>query len=288
MFLTSCRKRTVVESGRPELLLFACQSKTTVSRSNLVLVAAFGVVTELTRATVGGFNRAESPNDPDRSNSRVEAGAKGAKPAAKAAEFGRWQTMSTALVPDARVRWHVLWTRSHCEQMVHDQLAGKEFDLFLPKCEAWERRSGTRRLSGTPLFPGYLFLRHALDKQSYIEVRKARGLVSILGDGWERPASLPDSEINAIRRMVGAKVPAVAHPYLKEGRRVRITRGSLAGLEGILVQLKMNQGLLVLSLNLLQRSVAVEVDCTAVEPVAASRWEAGMRTPRAAPARTAL
>jgi len=190
--------------------------------------------------------------------------------------------MTTTSVPGATARWHVLWTRSHCEQLVHDQLAGKEFDLFLPKHEAWARRAGTQRLSGTPLFPGYLFLHHALDKESYLEVRKSRGLVSILGDGWERPASLPDAEIDAIRRMVGSKVPVAAHPYLKAGSRVRVTRGSLTGLEGILTQLKLKQGLLVVSLHLLQRSVAVEVDCTAVEPIAASRWEAGARAPRSA------
>jgi len=192
--------------------------------------------------------------------------------------------LSNAPAPDASARWHVLWTRSHCEQLVHDQLAGKRFELFVPKFEAWGRRAGTRRLSGTPLFPGYLFLRHALDKESYIEVRKARGLVAILGERWDRPAVLPDSEIEAIRLMVGAKVPARAHPYLREGRRVRITRGSLAGLEGILVRRMMNQGLLVLSMNLLQRSVAVEVDCTAVEPVSMSLRETGAGAPRALPA----
>ena len=180
----------------------------------------------------------------------------------------RLNPMPAAPAPGAGAAWHVLWTRSHCEQLVHDQLAGKRFDLFLPKFEAWTMRSGARSLAGTPLFPGYLFLRHALDKESYLEVRKARGLVSILGDGWDRPAILPDSEIDSIRRMAGAKVPVAAHPYLKEGRRVRVTRGSLAGLEGILLQLKLQHGLLVLSLNLLQRSVAVEVDCTAVEPIA--------------------
>jgi transcription termination/antitermination protein NusG len=196
--------------------------------------------------------------------------------------------MLNPLNPDVSARWHVLWTRSHCEQLVHDQLAGKRFELFLPKFEAWARRAGTRCLSGTPLFPGYLFLRHALDKESYIEVRKARGLVAILGERWDRPAVLPDSEIEAIRLMVGAKAPAVAHPYLREGWRVRITRGSLAGLEGILVQLKMNQGLLVLSVNLLQRSVAVEVDCTTVEPVPSSWQQTGTGSARAGAALTTL
>jgi transcriptional antiterminator NusG len=164
-------------------------------------------------------------------------------------------------------RWHVLWTRSHCEQLVHDQLSGKEFELFLPKVEMWSRAGGSRRLSGAPLFPGYLFLRHALDKESYIEARKARGLVAILGESWDRPAVIPDSEIESIRRTVEAKVPALAHPYLREGRRARIVRGPLAGVEGILVQAKRNKGLLVLSVNLLQRSVAVEMDCTWVEPL---------------------
>lgn len=196
--------------------------------------------------------------------------------------------MPDTLNPEAGARWHVLWTRSHCEQLVHDQLAGKRFDLFLPKFDAWARRAGSRYLSGTPLFPGYLFLRHALDKESHVEVRKARGLVAILGERWDRPATVPDSEIEAIRRMVGARAPAVAHPYLREGWRVRITRGSLSGLEGILVQLKMNRGLLVLSVNMLQRSVAVEVDCTTVEPVPASWSETGAGAPRMAPVPTTL
>ena len=187
--------------------------------------------------------------------------------------------MPSPLSLPVTARWHVLWTRSHCEQQVHDQLAGKRFDLFLPKCEAWNRRAGIRSLVGGPLFPGYLFLRHALDKESYLEVRKARGLVAILGDGWERPAALADTEIDGIRRMVQAKAPMTAHPYLKEGRHVRITRGSLAGLEGLLLRVNPQQGLLVVSLHLLQRSVAVEVDCTAVEPTAAPRRDAGARPP---------
>src|SRR5207249_190312 len=69
-------------------------------------------------------------------------------------------------------RWRVLWTHSNCEQLVCDQLAAKGFDLFLPSVEAWSRRGGVRRLSRVPLFGGYLFLRHAMDKASYLEVYK--------------------------------------------------------------------------------------------------------------------
>ena len=162
--------------------------------------------------------------------------------------------------------WHALWTRSHCEQLVHDQLAVKGFTLFLPKIDQWSRRGGVRRLIRVPLFPGYVFLHGAMDKGSYVEVLKARGLVQILGERWDRLATIPDVEIDAIQRIVGAKVLTLPYPYLREGQRVRITRGPLADVEGILVRTKPNRGLLVVSVDLLQRSVAAHVDCTWVVP----------------------
>jgi transcription antitermination factor NusG len=128
----------------------------------------------------------------------------------------------------------------------------------------WSRRGGVRRAIGVPLFSSYLFLRHAMDKMGYIEVRKARGLVRILGERWDRLAVVPEAEIAAVQRVVAAQLPVWAHPYLREGQRVRITQGPLAGVEGLLVEGKWHKGLLVLSIDLLQRSVAVEVDCTAV------------------------
>jgi transcription antitermination factor NusG len=118
-----------------------------------------------------------------------------------------------------------------------------------------------------PLFPGYLFLRGSLDKARHTEVRKARGLVRILGERWDRPATVPEHEIDAIRALVDSRLPAARHPYLREGRRVRIASGPLAGIEGILVKDRADKGLLVLSVNLLQRSVAVEVDCRHVDPI---------------------
>jgi transcription antitermination factor NusG len=158
--------------------------------------------------------------------------------------------------------WHALWTRSHCEQLVHDQLAAKGFDLFLPTVARWSRRGSVQHLIRTPMFPGYVFLQGEVDKTRYIEVVKARGLVHVLGERWDRLATIPDEEIDAIRRIVDAGVPALAHTYLSEGHRVRITRGPLTDVEGVLVRTKPNRGLLVVSIDLLQRSVAVQVDCT--------------------------
>jgi transcriptional antiterminator NusG len=160
--------------------------------------------------------------------------------------------------------WHVLWTHSNCEDLVGSQLMAAGFHPFVPRVESWARRNGSRRAVRVPLFPGYLFLNDALDKARHVEVRKARGVVAILGEGWERPAVVPEAEIEAIRKVVDARVPALLHPYLKAGRRVRIAAGALAGVEGILVRVRPDKGLLVLSVDLLQRSVAVEVDCTQV------------------------
>ena len=103
-----------------------------------------------------------------------------------------------------------------------------------------------------------------MDKTSYLAVRGARGLVRLLGEQWDRLAVVPDNEMEAIRRVAHADLPAMPHPYLREGQRVRITGGLLANVEGIFLRSKPTKGLLVISIHLLQRSVAVEIDCTLV------------------------
>ena len=165
------------------------------------------------------------------------------------------------------LRWRVAWTRSNCEQLVYDQLATKGFDLFLPTAEAWSRRGRLRVRNRIPLFRGYLFLRHAMDKASYLEVCKARGLVRVLGQRWDQLEAVPDSEIVAIQKLVGSELPVFPYPFLREGQRVRITEGPLAGVEGMMVRGNPKKGLVVVSVELLRRSVAVQLDCTVMEPV---------------------
>lgn len=168
---------------------------------------------------------------------------------------------------DEKARWHVLWTHSNCERLVYEQLHAHGFEMLLPMTAQWVRRGRLRYLGRMPMFPGYLFLRHAIDKTSYLQVRKARGLVRILGEQWDRLAVVPDHEIEAIRKLVGADLPALPHPYLREGQRVRVMYGPLANAEGILLKSDPEKGLLVLSVELLRRSVGVQIDCTLVRPV---------------------
>ena len=161
--------------------------------------------------------------------------------------------------------WRVLWTRSNCEQLVYDQLTHKGFDLFLPSAEAWSRRGGVRVRARVPLFRGYLFLRHAMDRASYLEVRKTRGLVRMLGKRWDQLEAVSDSEIDVIQKLVNSDLPIFPFRYLCKGQRVRITDGPLADVEGILVRGSSRKGLFVVSIELLRRSVAVQLDCTLLE-----------------------
>jgi transcriptional antiterminator NusG len=168
--------------------------------------------------------------------------------------------------PCEALQWFVIWTASHCERLVHDQLRAGGLDAFLPTVKTWSRQRGVRRTVAVPMFPGYVFVRRGMDKQSYVDVVKMRGVVRLLGEAWDRLSPVPDDEIDTIRRIVDTDVPVFPYPYLREGQQVRITDGPLAGVEGVLVQSKPRKGLLVVSVDLLQRSVAVEIEGTDVVP----------------------
>jgi transcription antitermination factor NusG len=164
-------------------------------------------------------------------------------------------------------RWFALWTHSHCEQLVRDQLTATGFSAYLPMIRTWSRRAGKQRLIPVPMFPGYLFVHDEMDKHSYVRILSARGVVRILGERWDRLAPIPDAEIEGLQHVLKTDAAVLPHPYLREGQRVRIAHGPLAGVEGIFVRSRPNRGLLVLSVDLLHQSVAVEVDCTAVVPL---------------------
>ena len=171
-------------------------------------------------------------------------------------------------IPDqqlAREKWHALWTRSNCEQLVHDALQAKGFEVFLPKVGLWSRRGGRRQLTPAPMFRGYLFLRRAMDKESYIAVSRVNGLVTILGERWDRLAVVPDPDIAAIQQTLRVNLPLLPHPFLAAGERVRVTSGPLADVEGFFIRANRSKGVLVISIDMLHQSVAVEVDCTLVE-----------------------
>jgi transcription termination/antitermination protein NusG len=162
--------------------------------------------------------------------------------------------------------WYALWTHSHCEQLVHDQLVQRGFRAFLPTVDVWSRRRGVRRLIRAPMFSGYLFIRHAMDKHAHVEMKKTRGLVRVLGARWDQLAVISDDEMESVERVAAANHPVLPFPYLREGQRVRITSGPLTGVEGFFVEANAHRGTVVVSVHLLQRSVSVAVDATNIAP----------------------
>lgn len=172
-----------------------------------------------------------------------------------------------AAVPENRDAWYAIWTQSHFERTVAEQVSARRFQCFLPEMNVWTKRPGTpAHITRTPMFPGYFFVRHAMDKTSYIEILKVRGIVRILEDGWKRLTPIPDTEIDALQQLVDANLPIFPHHHLRHGDRVRVVDGPMTDLEGIFVQDRPNKGRLVLSIDLLGRSVAVEMDSASVTP----------------------
>jgi transcription antitermination factor NusG len=174
-------------------------------------------------------------------------------------------------IQSATAAWYAIWTRSNCEHLVAQQLAAKGFSPFLPEIHTRSIRRGKAALVRAPMFPGYLFVRQAMDKRCYVDMLGVRGVVRILEDGWTRLTPVPDADVTAIQRIVEADVPAFGYPHLSGGERVTIVEGPLAGLEGVFLQNKTNRGSFAISIDLLGRSVAVELDRAAVVPISSHR-----------------
>jgi transcription antitermination factor NusG len=161
--------------------------------------------------------------------------------------------------------WYAVWTKSHCERLVLDQLSAKGFSTFLPELGVWSKRQGRMHVVPAPMFPGYLFVRDSMDKHAYIEMLKVRGVVRILEDGWNRLTPIADQEVESVERVMQARVPVFRHA-LHEGDRVRVKDGPLAGVEGVFLQDKPGTGRLIVSVGLLGRGIAVEMDGTSLTP----------------------
>jgi transcription antitermination factor NusG len=158
--------------------------------------------------------------------------------------------------------WWALYTRHQHERVVADMLTAKGFEVFLPLYESTRRWKDRKKVLALPLFPCYLFVRGGLNRK--LQVVTTPGIHMILHRG-ERVAIVPDQEIEAIQRAVNGAYRVEPHPFLKCGMRVRVTRGALENVEGILVR-KKNLYRLILSVDMLAQSVAVEVHASDVEP----------------------
>jgi transcription antitermination factor NusG len=159
--------------------------------------------------------------------------------------------------------WFALQVRSRREALVSNHLEGQDLECFLPLYKSKRRWSDRVKEMEQPLFPGYLFCRLALCNRG--PVLMTPGVQRIVGVG-RTPMPVEEKEIESIRQALCSGLPNQPWPYLQVGERVRVNYGSLVNLEGILVNFK-GSNRVVLSVTLLQRSVAMEIDLAWLSPI---------------------
>jgi len=159
--------------------------------------------------------------------------------------------------------WYALQVRSRKEGYVASQIQGQGFECLLPTYKSVRKWSDRVKELEQPLFPGYLFC--LFDFQHRRPVVTTPGVLQIVGFG-RKAIPVPDEEIQALQLALTSGIPKQPWPFLEVGQRVRVIHGTLTGLEGILVNIKGNHRV-VLSVSLLQRSVAMEVETSWLSPV---------------------
>jgi len=155
-----------------------------------------------------------------------------------------------------QIHWYAAYVCSRHEKQVLLQLQERDVQSFLPVYRSVRRWKDRRKELDLVLFPGYVFVH--IDPKNRLRVLQLPSVVRLVSFNGQ-PAPLPDAEMETLRRGLASGIRAEPHPYLKIGQRVRIRYGPLSGAHGILVRRK-DKFRVVLSIDLIMRSVAVEVD----------------------------
>lgn len=165
--------------------------------------------------------------------------------------------------PDGGLQWFGVRVKSNFEHRVSALLRAKGVEEYLPTYRARRLWSDRVRELQLPLFPGYVFCHIAIQERSV--VLATTGVVGIAGNR-DQPVAVEECELAAVRRMVESQTAVEPWPFLRIGQRVRVNRGPLAGMEGILLKVRSSYKLAI-SVTLLGRSVAAEIDSAYVSPV---------------------
>ncbi|MCU1292294.1 MAG: transcriptional activator RfaH [Bryobacterales bacterium] len=173
----------------------------------------------------------------------------------------RMSSQPAPVLQGSRLPWYGVRTKSNQERLAASVLEAKGFEHYLPSYQVRRRWSDRTVETTVPLFPGYLFCR--FDSSQKLPVVSTPGVVSVVGFG-NVPAPITDSEIEAIQAVLLSGIPAEPHSYLREGQKVRVTSGPLEGVEGLLIK-KRSEWRMIVSITLLQRSIAVEIDRDCLE-----------------------
>lgn len=157
--------------------------------------------------------------------------------------------------------WYAIYTRHQHEKTVAQILSSKGFEVFLPLYGAAHRWKDRTKVVSLPLFPCYVFLKGGLERR--LDIVTTPGIYALVSSAGQ-PAAIPAIELEAIRSAVESTMRVEPHPFLKCGDWVRVKCGPLAGFQGILIR-KKNLYRLVLSVEMLGKAAAVEIDAFLVE-----------------------
>lgn len=159
--------------------------------------------------------------------------------------------------------WYALQTRVHRERVVEQRLQERGVVTFLPTVTEIRRWSDRKKKVEFPLFANYLFIRLSPRKIDHLRVLCVEGVFQFVGTRGQ-PTPIPQEQIEAVRALINGEVKWSAHPFLKIGQRVRVRTGALTGVEGVLVS-RAGESTLVISVDAIQRSMAVRIDGYDVE-----------------------
>ena len=163
--------------------------------------------------------------------------------------------------------WHALYTRHKHEKTVHQLLTSKGFQTFLPLYQAAHRWKDRTKVLSLPLFPCYVFVQGGLERR--LDIMTTPGIHSLVSSAGQ-PVAVPPEEIDALQRAVDSGLHLEPHPFVRCGEWVRVKAGPLAGVEGILLR-KKNLYRLVVSVQILGKAAAVEVDAFLIERLSSNR-----------------
>jgi len=172
-------------------------------------------------------------------------------------------SLLSAASPDAETCWYAVYTAPRHEKRVAQNLSLRGLNCFLPTYRSVRRWKDRRKELELVLFPGYLFVQ--ITRENRLQVLQVPSVVSLISVNGQ-PAPIPDREIEGLRRVLSSPARVEPWAYLAVGQRVRIHGGPMAGLEGILMRRKESLRI-VLSIELIMRSLSVEVDLADVEPL---------------------
>jgi transcriptional antiterminator NusG len=162
--------------------------------------------------------------------------------------------------------WYAVHVKSRHEFAVRDRLMGAGVETFLPSMERRSKWKDRNKFIQFPLFSGYLFVHIEKSSVSRIAVLKTKGVVRMLGNLPGEPEPVPEEQVLSLKKVIEAGTLMDPYPYLHEGQKVRIKRGPLSGVEGILVE-KSGLHRLVLSVDIICQSTAVTIQAWDVEPL---------------------